>query len=99
MAYHQMPVAPSDVVKPAFITHAGLLEMTNIPFNLCNALSTYQRLKSIVLRGLMTRICLAFLDDVRVYSHHHSQHLRDLRTVFERRRADGLKHALQLPDF
>ena len=91
MAYHQVPVALSDVEKTAFIAHAGLLEMTKIPFNLCNAPSTYQRLKSIVLRGQMTRICLAFLDDVIVYSRHHSQHLRDFRTVFERRRAANLK--------
>ena len=66
MAYHQVPVAPFDVEKTAFITHAGLFEMTKMPFVLCNAPSTYQRLMSIVLRGLMTRICLAYLDDVIV---------------------------------
>ena len=84
MAYHQVPVAPSDVEKTAFITHAGLYEITKILFGLCNAPSTYQRLMSIVLRGLMTRICLAYLDDVIVYSRSHFQHLRDLRSVFER---------------
>ena len=91
MAYHQVPVAPSDVEKTAFITHAGLFEMTKMPFGLCNAPSTYQRLMSIVLRGLMMRICLAYLDPVIVYSCHHSQHLRDLRAVFERLRVAGLK--------
>ena len=39
----------------------------------------------------MTRICLAYLDDVIVYSRDHSQHLRDLRAVFERLRVAGLK--------
>ena len=91
MAYHQVPVAPSDVEKTAFITHAGLYEMTKMPFGLCNAPSTYQRLMSIVLRGLMTRICLAYLDDVIIYSRCHYQHLRDLRAVFERLRLVGLK--------
>ena len=91
MAYHQAPVAFSDVEKTAFITHAGLVEMTKMPFCLCNAPSTYQRLMSIVLRGLMTRICLAYLDDVIVYSRHHCQHLRDLRAVFERLRVAGFK--------
>ena len=91
MAYHQVQVALSDVEKTAFITHAGLFEMTNMPFGLSNAPSTYQRLMSIVLRGLMTRICLAYLDDVIVYSRHHSQHFRDLRAVFERLRVAGLK--------
>ena len=91
MAYHQVPVALSDVENTAFITNAGLFEMTKMPFGLCNAPSTYQRLMSIVLSKLMTRICLAYLDDVIVYSHHHSQHLRDLRAVFERLRVAGLK--------
>ena len=91
MAYHQVPVAPSDVEKTAFITHAGLFEMTKMPFGLCNAPFTYQRLMSIVLRGLMTRICLVYLDDVIVYSRHHSLHLRDLRAVFERFRIACLK--------
>ena len=91
MAYHQVPVAPSDVEKTAFITHAGLFEMTKMPFGLCNAPSTYQRLMSIVLRRLMMRICLAYHDAVIVYSRHLFQHLRDLRAVFERLRVVGLK--------
>ena len=37
MAYHQVPVAPSDDQKTAFVTHAGLFEMTKMPFGLCNA--------------------------------------------------------------
>ena len=91
MAYHQMPIAFSDVKKTAFITHAGLFEMTMMPFGLCNTPSTYQRLMSIVLRKLMTRICLAYLDNVIVYSRSHYQHLRDLKAVFERLRVAGLK--------
>ena len=86
-----MPVAPFDIEKTAFITHAGLLEMLKMPFGLCDAPSTYQRLMSIVLRGLIARICLAYLDDVIVYSRRVSQHLDDLRAVFERLRVAGLK--------
>ena len=91
MAYHQVTVAPADVKKPAFVTHAGLFQMTKMSFGLCNAPSIYQRLISIVLRGLITRICLAYLDDVIVYSRSNYQHLRDLRAVFERISTAGLK--------
>ena len=91
MANHQVPVAPSDIEKTAFITHAGLYEMLKMPFGICNAPSAYQRLMSIVLRGLIARICLAYLDDVIVYSRRLSQHLDDLRAVFERLRVAGLK--------
>ena len=91
MAYHQVPVAPSDIEKTAFITHAGLYEMIKMPFGLCNAPSTYQRLMSIVLRGLIARICLAYFDDVIVFSRRLHQHLDDLRAVFQRVLAAGLK--------
>ena len=47
MAYHQVSVKPSDIKKTAFITHVGLYEMVIMPFGLCNAPSTYQRLISV----------------------------------------------------
>ena len=49
MAYHQVPVKFTDVEKTAFITHVGLYEMILMPFGLCNAPSTYQRLTMSVL--------------------------------------------------
>ena len=49
MAYHQVPVKPSDIEKTAFVTHVGLFEMSKMPFGLCNAPSTYQRLMAGVL--------------------------------------------------
>ena len=91
MAYHQVPVKPSDVEKTAFVTHLGLFEMLKMPFGLCNAPSTYQRLMSIVLQGLIGRICLAYLDDVIVFSKLVKDHVSDLREVFERIRSACLK--------
>ena len=91
MAYHQVSVAPADVEQTAFVTHLGLLEMTKMPFGLCNAPSTYQRLMSIVLRGLIGRICLAYLDDVIVFSKLFANHISVLREVFIRVRNAHLK--------
>ena len=54
MAYQQVPVALSDVEKPAFITHVVFYKMVKMPFWRCNAPSTYQRLMSIVLRGFIS---------------------------------------------
>ena len=67
MAYHQVPVKPADVEKTAFITQVNLFEVANMPFGLCNAPSTYQRLMMSVLQGLIGQICLAYLDDVIVF--------------------------------
>ena len=91
MAYHQVPVKPTDVEKTAFVTHVGLFEMSKMPFGLCNAPSTYQRLMAGVLRGLIGRICLAYLDDVIVFSKKRTNHIADLSAVLDRIRAAGLK--------
>ena len=86
-----MPVRPADVEKTAFITHVGLFEMAKIPFGFCNAPSTYQRLMMSVLKGLIGRICLAYLNDVIVFSKRRSEHVNDLRSVLDRIRKAGLK--------
>ena len=90
MTYHQVPVKPTDVQKTAFITHVGLYKMINMPFGLCNAPSTYHRLMMSVLQGLIGRICLAYLDDVIVFSKRCDKHVNDLRAGLDRIRDAGL---------
>lgn len=68
MASQQVPIKPSDIEKTALITHVNFYEMTKMPCGLCNAPSTYQRHMSNVLQGLIRSICLAYFDDVIVFS-------------------------------
>ena len=91
MAYHRVPVKRTDVQKTAFITHVGLFEIAKMPFGLCNAPSSYQRLMTSVLQGLIGRICLAYLDNVIVFSKRRAYHITDLQTVLDRIRDAGLK--------
>ena len=91
MTYHQVSVKLLDVKKTAFITHVNLFEMQKMPFGLCNASSTYQRLMAGVLKGLICRICLAYLDYVIVFSKKRSEHAADLRAVFDRIGSAGMK--------
>ena len=91
MAYNQLFVRPADVEKTAFITHFGLFEMAKMPFGLCNAPSTYQRLMMSVLQCLIGRICLAYLDDIIVFAKCSFEHVNDLRAVLDRIRDAGLK--------
>ena len=65
--------------------------MTKMPFGLCNAPSTYQRLMASTLQSLIGRICLAYIDDVIVISKRRSEHVANLRVVFERIRSAKLK--------
>ena len=91
MTHHQVPVKPSDIEKTAFITHVNLYKMVKMPFGLCNSPSTYKRLMSNVLQGLIGRICLAYLDDIIVFSKKRSNHISDFCSVFNRISSAGLK--------
>ena len=50
----------------AFCTRKGLFEWNVMPFGLCNALATFQRLMDRVLVGLQWETCLVYLDDIIV---------------------------------
>ena len=61
-----------------------------MPFGLCNAPGTFQRLMEFALAGLQWQTCLVCLDDVIVYGQDFDEHLEQLREVFRFRQA-GLK--------
>jgi len=62
-----------------------------MPFGLCNAGATFQRLVDIVLSGLTYEICLAYIDDIVLFSRTIDEHFDRLRSVLERLRTAGLK--------
>ena len=89
--YWQVKMAPESVEKTAFITHSGLYEFTVMPFGLCNAPATFQRLMETVLAGLTRSVCLDYIDDILVLGATFTDHLENLRKVFERLREAGFR--------
>ena len=89
--YHQVAMQEDDREKTAFITPFGLWEFTRMPFGLCGAPATFQRLMQFSMNDLVLRILLVYLDDVLVFSSDFEEHLRRLETVFTRLRDIGLK--------
>ena len=69
----------------------GLFECDQMPFGLCNALATFQRLMQNCLGELNLTYCLIYLDDVIVYSKSPEEHLQRMRVVFEHLREHSLK--------
>ena len=65
--YWQVEVAEADREKTAFCTTEGLFQIRVMPFGLCNAPATFQRLMDLVLAGLQWSECLVYLDDVIVH--------------------------------
>lgn len=89
--YWQVPLDPDSKEKTAFCTPSGLYEFQVMPFGLCNAPATFQRLMESVLAGLTRSSCMVYLDDILVIGKSFTEHLNNLRLVFTRLREAGLR--------
>lgn len=97
--YNQVPVAEQDKPKTAFCTPFGLFEWNRMPFGLCNAPGTFQRLMQRMFGGQQCQSLLLYLDDIVVFSSSVSQHLERLELVLSRLQKEGLKAKLEKCDF
>ena len=85
--YWQVAMDESDREKTAVCTHQGLYQFKRMPFGLCNAPSTFERLMDVVLKGLVGLRCLVYLDDVIVFGECCDR----LEEVLQRLEGAGLK--------
>jgi len=83
-SYHQVPMDMRDVDKTTFIVRTGTYRFCCVPFGLCDAGSTFQRVMDLALNGLNFNMCLVCLDDILVYSSTVEEHLLRLRKLFDR---------------
>ena len=91
MGYHQVEVDPKDRVKTAFLTHRGLYVYNVMPFGLCNAPATFQRLMEKVLGHHIGVGVLVYLDDVLIYAETPEQLIEKLDEVLRLLARAGLK--------
>ena len=61
----------------------GVYEFLHMPYGLCNAPATFQRLMQNYLGELNLTYALIYLDDVIVYSKTEEEHLVHLHAVLE----------------
>ena len=90
--FWQVPMDEESKQYTAFtLGSMGLYECESMPFGLCNAPPTFQRLMQNCLGELNFTYCLIYLDDVIVFSEMPEEHLQRMRVVFDRLREHGLK--------
>ena len=89
--YWQVGLTEEAKQKTAFATSQGLYQFKVLPFGLCNAPSTFERLMERVLQGLRWQILLVYLDDVIIFSRSIQEHLERLDVVFSKLKEAGLK--------
>jgi hypothetical protein len=89
--HHQVAVAKKDQEKTGFVTPWGHYEYTVMPFGLCNAPATFQRLMALVFSGLIGLDCLIYLDDIIIFAPTFDVHLIRLEKVFSKLQNHNLK--------
>ena len=88
--YWQLPVHPDDQPKTAFCPGAGfgLFEFCRMPFGLCGAPASFQRLMNTVCADLP--FVTTYLDDLLVHSASKQEHAQHLDILFHKMSAAGL---------
>ncbi|XP_036003984.1 LOW QUALITY PROTEIN: uncharacterized protein LOC118566341 [Fundulus heteroclitus] len=89
--YWQVELTPRACKATAFCARTGLFEWNVMPFEVCNAPATFQRLMDPVLAGMQWETCLVYLDDIIVLARDVSEMLQWLGQVFYRLQQANLK--------
>ena len=89
--YWQVRLSEDAKPKTAFATHSGLFQFAVMPFGLCNAPATFERLMSQVMRGLHWKRCLVYIDDILVFGNDFESALHSLELVLTRVAEYGLQ--------
>ena len=82
--YWQVRLSENAKPKTAFATHSGLFQFAVMPFGLCNAPATFERLMSQVMRGLHWKRCLVYIDNILVFGNDFESALHNLELVLDR---------------
>ena len=84
LGFWQVPMDEESKQYTAFtLGSMGLYECESMPFGLCNAPPTFQRLMQNCLGELNLTYCLIYLDDVIVFSEMPEEHLQRMHVVFD----------------
>jgi hypothetical protein len=81
--YNHIQIHLADQYKTAFTTPWGTFSYRVMPFSLKNSGATFQWVMTYIFHDL-AHIILAYLDDLTARSKKHTQHLDDLRIIFQR---------------
>ena len=76
-------MAPTDVSKTAFKTHHGHYEFLVMPFDLCNAPSSFQATMNSTFAPYLRKFIIVFFDDILIYNKSFSNHLIHLKLTFQ----------------
>ena len=93
-AFWQVPLRKQDRDKTGFACELGLFQWKRMPFGLCNATATFQRLMARALIGVTKKygnLVMCYVDDVVIATPTLEDHIERLDEVFACMKRSGLK--------
>ena len=97
--YHQIAMEETSIQKTAFHTNFGHFEFLVMPFGLCNAPGTFQRLMNKVFADNLGKFIAVYLDDILIFSQNLEEHWKHLRWALDRLREAKLYGRLHKCEF
>ncbi|GFW98463.1 retrovirus-related Pol polyprotein from transposon 17.6 [Trichonephila clavipes] len=88
--YFQLAISPKDIEKTAFITRSGTFAFLRMPFGLSGAAPNFQKAIDIILKPVIGRFVMVYMDDVMITSPSFNEHIDHLNQVFTLLRDAGL---------
>ena len=85
-AYSHVRIKEGDEWKTAFRTPLGLFEHLVMPYGLTNAPAAFQSFIQDVLREHLDVFCVAYLDDILIFSRTPEEHEQHVRLILEKLR-------------
>jgi hypothetical protein len=89
-AYYHLRIAKGNEWKTAFRTKYRLYEYLVMPFGLTNAPASFQRWMNEVLSDYLYIFCIAYLDDILIYSDDIERHRKHIKIILKRVEEVGL---------
>ena len=97
--YHQIAMEETSIQKTAFRTNRGQFEFLVMPFGLCNAPASFQRLMNKVFADNIGTFIAVYLDDILIFSRTIDEHWQHLRWALEKLREAKLYGRLHKCEF
>ena len=98
--FHQMHVTEDDEWKTAFHTRYDHFKYLVMPFGLCNTPAIFQSYINDVLHDFLDKFCVAYLDDVLIYTNGtHEEHVQHVCQALQCLLDHGLYAKLEKCEF
>ncbi|GFT16601.1 retrovirus-related Pol polyprotein from transposon 297 [Trichonephila clavipes] len=80
--YFKLAISPKDIEKTAFITRNGTLAFLRMPFGLSGAAPNFQKAIDIILKPVIGRFVMVYMDDVIITFPSFNEHIDHLNQAF-----------------